>query len=172
MSDEAEKDVVEGSQVTPEEKYVPLTKYVGVKEMLSKRESRLNELETEVKNLGEQLKAKSEVDPEEFKKIKEELEQKKDLSVEEFNRIKTELEQVRTQELTALKTSLTKAGFTEDELKDKSPAELTLLLKGLEKGKGQGKPGADLSSGGMGSDSLSPTEKIKTGLQELKTSQR
>ena len=84
MGDEAEKDVVEGSQTEEQGKYAPLTKYIGVKEMLKREEdshtaskTRVTELETEVKNLGEQLKAKSGVDPTEFQLIKDELGKRK-----------------------------------------------------------------------------------------------
>lgn len=150
MSDDT-VEIVEGSKelTTDGKGAVSLTKYIGVKEMLGKEEtahgatketlttsqSRVTELETEVKTLGEQVKQAKEsgVDPEEFKKMKEELETKK------------------TQELTAQKDVLTKAGFTEDELKDKSSAELSLLVKGMEKGQVK-KPGADLGGGGGVSD--------------------
>jgi len=167
MGDGAEKEVVEGSQADPEAKYVSLTKYVGVKEMLGKRETRIGELETEMKNLAEQLKAKSEVDPEEFKRMVAELEQKKDLTVEKFNQITAELEQRKTQELDALKTQLTQVGFTEEELKDKNSAELTLLMKGAVKGKGQAKPGADLGAGSGVSSAFSAREKMQQGFEQL-----
>ena len=177
MPDDVE--IVEGTQsLTPDGKgAVPLTKYIGVKEMLGKEEkahtetketltvsqTKVTGLETEVKNLGEQLKQAKEsgVDPEKVKALEKERDD-----------TKAELETKKTQELTTVKESLTKAGYTEEDLKEKSSSELTLLMKGLEKGQGK-KPGADLGTGtGSGVPPASAREAMKSAFDELHPSDK
>jgi len=165
-----DKTVEQGDKGHPES--VSWTEHVGVKEMLKKREESLTtetqakeeaqktletskthmtELETEVKNLGERLKAG--VDPVEFKRINEELDKRK------------------TQELEAVRTVLTKAGFTEEDLKDMSPENLALLVKGAEKGQVK-KPGADLGTGGGSQTPTSARAGMKAAFDEMHPSDK
>lgn len=163
-----EDNVVEGSQDTPSEKYVSLTKYVGVKEMLVKREESLSQaqtslteaqtkttgLETEVKNLGEQLtQAKlSVVDPERIRTLESER-----------DTIKEELAQVK--QATLLKEHKIKpeeiVGMSEDQ------------IQAYIKGKGQaGKPGADLGEGAVAPPAGSGREKMKAVFDSLHPSDK
>ena len=168
-------NVVEGSQVTPTEKYVPLTKYIGVKEMLKKREetlteaetkvttlqgevttyqTKVTELETEVKNLGEQVtQAKqSAVDPGRIKT----LESERDAS-------KTELAQMKQTIL------FEKHRIKPEEVEGMNEEQIQAYIKG----KGQaGKPGADLGGGAGATPQTSARGQIRSGFDALHPSDK
>ncbi|MBT9151610.1 MAG: hypothetical protein DDT40_01806 [candidate division WS2 bacterium] len=132
-----DENVVEGSQVTSSEKYVPLTKYVGVKEMLGKREealtvsqNRITELETEVKNLGEHVaKAKAvAVDSERIKT----LESERDAARAELSQTKH-------------KALLKEHNIKPEDVENMNEEQIQAFIKGKSQA---GKPGADLGTGG------------------------
>ena len=173
------------SQKLPEGKTpgtVPMSDYIGVKEMLRKREealvearktsdtlqtqieqgqAKVGELKAEVLSLTDQLtQAKqSSVDPEELKKVQEEL-----------VGVKEKLKQSEVTILQTKKAAITQQfGVNPDDVKEMSEIELDSFLRGLQavKGQGSGKPGADLGTGGGAGLPTSARDKMKTGFDEL-----
>jgi len=148
-------------QGTDDRQSVSMSDYIGVKEMLRRKEelltstqqelvttqSRMRELETKVSDLDERVK--SMVDPTKVK----------DLEVER-DQAKTELAQVRRTKI------LEGHNISPDDVKDLTDDQLQVYVEGLKKGKGQvAKPAPDLGSGMGSSPKLSGREMMKQGFE-------
>jgi len=173
MTEENVNNVVEENPTAKTEETVPMSKYVGVKEMLRKAEeasveyratteqekvsaqsridlqtTQIEKLETTVKSLEEAKK--SLVDPKEHQKV---------------------LDKIATLEKGILdnrRKSLTDAGAPEEEVKDLTEEQLTIYEKAVKAvGAGAKKSLPDGGKGGTGSvDNLSTLEKLSQGLAD------
>jgi len=148
---------------------VPMSQYIGVKEMLRKEEERrtlsesklsqstveVDKLKADVKTRDEQIKKmeESKIDPTEHKKV-----------VDELTQIKTGLLNWQKQSI----VDASEGKVTLEDLKDLSREQLDLLKKGLEVGKTVRIPKTDLKGGGSGDGGLTTgSQKVKAGLAEL-----
>ena len=148
---------------------VPMSKYVGVKEMLKKEEeahastkTQLSEVNTKVQNLEGQVT-----------KLGEELKTAKESGAdkETVDGLRNELAETKTK-LDEAERKAVLAGHNVDPetVKELSTKELAAFIKGLEAAgnKGGEKPGADLGSGGGGSSLTKARDKIVAGLNSAK----
>jgi hypothetical protein len=119
---------------------VPYHKYIGVKEMLSKAE-------TKATNLAEQLKQAPSA--EEHARIKAELETEK----AERKKASDELNTFKEQSLSGKRATLIARGVAEEDIKNASEKELMIISKALGEAKPVAKPAPDFGGGG-GSGSL------------------
>jgi len=146
----------EGTQ----EKTVPLHEYVGIKEMLRKREVEVSSLNEQIKTLQEQTKGM--VSPDDHKKVGDELQQAKT----ELGTALTELKDIREAELKAIRDGLVSAGVPEETVKDLTKEQLMLLTKGLEAGKKLvQKP--DLGTGAAAGKPMTTLEKLAAGFEQM-----
>ena len=152
MSDEGNNDDVEKIIPDPEGKIkptedgkypevVPWSKYVRIKEMLTKKEEQFakteNELKDKVTSLEEKLSKAG--NPDEFQKVKGELEDVKS----KLTQTEEELKTTKEKSLTEKRELLQKRGIPEDKVKAMSERELDAALVTLE----YSKPKSDMGSG-------------------------
>ena len=155
---------------------VPMSQYVGVKEMLSRRDAeladeraknvitdgKLTEHTTKVQGLTADVKTRDD----EISKLKEST-----VSTEDHKKVADELNALNTGWLELDKQAVVDGSggkITAEELKDFTKDQLTLFKKGLDVGKEKTTPKPDLSGGG-GGDGAETTgaQKIAAGWNEL-----
>lgn len=159
----------EGSQVTEltdEEKAsgsVSQTRYVGVKEMLGKREATLATTQTELEQTKTQLTTKAA----EVKNLGEQLEQAKQSVVDP---VKQKALETAQEELALMKLDsyLKEHNITAEEIKDMTEEQVHAYVKG----KGQGKPAPDVGLGSGGVVSGTARGLIRSGFDSLHPSDK
>jgi hypothetical protein len=120
---------------------VPYHKYIGVKEMLAKSETKLSSLEEQLKNSPS---------AEEHAKIKEALEAER----AEKQKYLDELSVIKNRSIAEKKASLLSRGVPEEDIKDASEKELDVILKAL--GSAKPAPTRQLPDMGTGGGSSVP----------------
>lgn len=159
--------VVEEKQVvgdgTPKEgdkhpETVPWSQYVGVKEMLTKREAAETELKTKVQSLEEQ--AKKAVNTEQHEGIKTELSEAK-------TKLQTATDELKTNKETALTEKrdilVKKGNVPEDEVKNMSEEQVNGAIKVLA----SFKPKADMDGGSSADTPTGGKAKMQSGFNAL-----
>lgn len=159
----------EGSQeiltLTPEEeqnKTVPLTKYIGVKEMLGKREASLTEAQTKLGQATTQVTEQTAV----VKNLETQLEQAKQSAVDpEQTKALTKERDDATTELATMKQELLlkEHGIKPEEVENMNAEQVQAYIKG----KGQGKPAPDLGGGAGAGIVGSGRDLIRSGFDSL-----
>lgn len=129
------------------------TQYIGVKEMLSKAE-------TKAKNLEEQMKQSPK--PEEFTKTKAELEAVK----AEHAKVTGELKTIKDQSILEKRNAIIAKGVPADKVKDLSEKELD-AISGVLGTVSTAKPKPDMSGGGGGNAPVKASDKIRQGFASL-----
>jgi len=131
-------------------KVVPASKYIGVKEMLSRKEEAFTKTEQELKDkvssLEEQLKGAT--TPGEFNQVKQELENIKT----KLTSTETELSTLKDKTLADKREALIKRGIAEDKVKAMGSAELDAAIVAIQ---GVKQVAPDFVPGGSGN--LIPT---------------
>ena len=168
--------MTEANEGSDDRQSVPMSQYVGVKEMLSRRdaeiadreakiaitEGKLTEHTTKLQGLEAEVKAKTD----EITKLKEST-----VTAEEHKKVADELNALNTGWLELDKQAVVDGSggkITAEDIKDFTQEQLTLFKKGLNVGKETKTPKADLKGGGGGDGGLTTaSEKIKAGWAEL-----
>jgi hypothetical protein len=143
----------EGNKGSEHPESVPYSKYVGVKEMLSKAEEKAKSLEEQLKNAP---------NAEEIAKTKQELDRIK----EEHKKATEELQAIKEKSVSEKRQSLKAKGLPEEKLNEMSEKELDAALFAAGSIKG-GANKLDLGGSGSGSTSLtgSPMDLAKMAYQ-------
>ena len=155
---------------------VPMSQYVGVKEMLNRRDTeladekaknvitdgKLTEHTTKVQGLEAEVKARTD----EASKLKEST-----VSTEDHKKVVDELNALTTGWLELDKQAVVSGSdgkITVDDIKDFTQDQLTLFKKGLNVGKGTTTPKPDIKGGGGGDGATtSGAQKMRAGWDEL-----
>lgn len=168
--------MAEANEESDDRQSVSMSQYVGVKEMLSRRdtdladekakvaitESKLTEHATKVQGLEAEVKARTD----EVGKLKEST-----VSTEDHKKVVDELNALTTGWLELDKQAVVSGSdgkITVDDIKDFTQEQLTLFKKGLNVGKGTTTPKPDIKGGG-GGDGATTTgaQKVIAGWAEL-----